>query len=108
MNNDWLKDNVPHYTPTLHSRSDAEFWCSPVIDDFMCVGCGRAEMANGVYSPDYPSYMKELMKRVRKANLIPTPTFLTKIIHQLHARINQIYENKGDKIHPSRKTNQTK
>ena len=105
---DCLNHNVPHYTSTLHSRNGLKFYFPPVMDDFWSRERVWAEIANKVYTPPLPKDVNELMARVHAAHQSLTPAFLTKICHAMHARINQIYVNKGEKLHPTFRASETK
>ena len=68
------------------------------MDDFWVIERLWAILAAKVYRNPRPTHVDALMRRVRDAVRETKPETLTKLVHEMPARMNKIFEMKGRKI----------
>jgi len=98
VNQAFLSENTPKHTPTLRSLKDEDFWMPPKLDDFWPIERLWAIWANEVFAYPEPKTIQQMIRRVRKAHRETTVKTLTKLFHELPARCNEIYKQKGGRI----------
>ena len=98
-NNDFMEQNFPNHTPTLHRlRHTHPFWFPPKMDDFWPIERVWAIMAQRVFRSPRPKTIAAVMRRVREECRSFDEKTLTKLIHELPAKMNEIRRLKGKKI----------
>ena len=98
VNEKYLSENTPNHTPTLRSLKEEEYWMPPKLDDFWPIERLWAIWANQVFAYPEPKTVNQMIRRVRKAHRETTVKTLTKLFHELPARCNEIYRQKGGRI----------
>jgi len=99
VNEDFMEQNFPAHTPTLHRFREKHPWYfPPKMDDFWVIERLWAILAAKVYRNPRPTHVDALMRRVRDAVRETKPETLTKLVHEMPARMNKIFEMKGRKI----------
>ena len=93
--------NFPAYTPTLWRMKDHEFFFGAKWDDFWPIEELWAVLSHSVYRNPRPKSIGAVMRRVAKAVRETDPNLLTIMIHQMPAKINEIYSLKGKRIPPN-------
>ena len=97
-----MEENFPNHTPTLHRfRGKHPYYFPPKMDDFWPIERIWAILCDDVYREPRPKTIAMVMRRVREAVAKISPTTLTKLIHALPAKMQEIYRLKGKKIPPS-------
>ena len=79
-------------------RGEHDWYFPPKMDDFWVIERLWAILAERVYRTPRPTHVEALMRRVREAVRELKPETLTKLVHEMPARMNKIYEMKGRKI----------
>ena len=94
-----MEQNFPAQTPTLHRFREKHPWYfPPKMDDFWVIERLWAILAAKVYRNPRPTHVDALMRRVRDAVRETKPETLTKLVHEMPARMNKIFEMKVRKI----------
>ena len=99
--NDYLTENVPAHNCLLPSRKYEENWMAAKLDDVIPIERLWAIWCKDVYAPPVPNNIHSLILRIRKAHRNTTVETLTKLVHQIPAKLEEIYRLKGGRIHPS-------
>ena len=95
----FMEQNFPALTLTLHRFREKHPWYfPPKMDDFWVIERLWAILAAKVYRNPRPTHVDALMRRVRDAVRETKPETLTKLVHEMPARMNKIFEMKGRKI----------
>ena len=98
-NHEFMAENFPNHTPTLHRfRNVHPYWFPPKMDDFWPIERIWAILAQQVYREPRPKTIAAVMRRVRDECRKMKESTLTKLVHQLPAKMNEIYRLKGKKI----------
>ena len=94
-----MEHNFPNHTPTLHRlRHIHPFWFPPKMDNFWPIELLWAIMAQRVFRSPRPQKIAAVMRRVREECRSFDEKILTKLIHELPAKMNEIRRLKGKKI----------
>ena len=97
----WLEKNIPFHTPTLRSEMNAKYWFPAKMDDFWIIERVWGIMKQEVYAEPRPKNVYELVDRIKKAHSNLTTETLTKLVHEMPARMQEIYKMRCHKIHLS-------
>ena len=97
----YLSQNVPSHNSLLPSRKYEPNWMSAKLDDVIPIERLWAIWCGVVYAPPVPNHIRGILLRVRKAHRETTTETLTKLVHQIPAKLQEIYRLKGARIHPS-------
>lgn len=98
-NDEFMKNNFPNYTPTLHRyRGEHEYYFPPKMDDFWPIERLWAILAHQVYRNPRPKNIQLVMKRLRVAVNGTNKRTLIRLVHDLPAKMQEIYRMKGKKI----------
>ena len=107
-NHQFMVDHFPDFTPTLYSKQEGfENVFGSKFDDFWWIERIWAILAKDVYRNPAPKTINAVIKRLRKAVKNFDQKTLVKLVHQSHARMMQIWKNKGKKIRPNWKSKDT-
>ena len=94
-----MEEILPNHTPTLHRlRHIHPFWFPPKMDDFWLIERLWAIMAQRVFRSPRPQTIAAVMRRVREECRSFNEKTSTKLIHELPAKMNEIWRLKGKKI----------
>ena len=93
-----MENNFPAYTPTLWRMQDHEHFFGAKWDDFWSIEEWWAVMSHKVYRNPRPKSIDAVMRRVAEAVRTADPNVLTKMVHQLPAKMNEIFRQKGKRI----------
>ena len=97
-----MKKHFPNHTPTLHRlRYKAKYWMAPKEDDIWYIERLWAIVSANVYRKPKPTHIKQVMRRVRETSLKITERTLTRLAHQMPAKLQEVYRLKGKKLPPS-------
>jgi len=101
-NQAWMEEHFPNHTPTLHRfRGVSPLFFPPKMDDFWPIERVWAIIANKVYREPRPKTIAQVMRRVREESNKLTEKTLTRLVHALPAKMNEIHRLKGKKIPPT-------
>ena len=104
-----MSTNFPQHTPTLHRfRGKHDLYFPPKMDDFWPIERVWAILAARVYRNPRPTHISGVMRRVREAVREFNATTLTKLVHEMTAKMQEIYRLKGQKISPGWKAKNSK
>ena len=93
------EQHFPHFTPVLHRyRGVDPLYFGPKWDDCWWVERFWAVIGNDVYREPRPTTIKQVMRRVPEASLKITEKTLTRMMHQMPAKLNEVYRLKGDRL----------
>ena len=106
--NEYLEENVPRHNCLLPSRRYEENWISEKLDDVIPIERLWVIWCPIVYASPVPETIKSLQLRIRKAHRQTSVETLTKLVHEIPARLQEIYRVKGGGIHPSWKYEKSK
>ena len=81
-------------------RGEDHCFFPPKMNDFWVIDRLWTILAEGVYRHSRPAHVDALMRRVPGAVRDVQPETLTKLLHEIPARTNKIYEMTGRKIPP--------
>ena len=95
---EFMENNFPAYTPTLWRMQDHEHFFGAKWDDFWSIEEWWAVMSHKVYRNPRPKSIDAVMRRVAEAVRTADPNVLTKMVHQLPAKMNEIFRQKGKRI----------
>ena len=99
VNQAFMEKNFPRHTPTLHRFNGVDELFFPLkLDDFWCIERLWAILAQKAFRHPRPERIDLLMRRVREAARNIAPETLIKLVHELPARMQEIYKQKGKKI----------
>ena len=109
VNEDFMSTNFPQHTPTLHRfRGKHDLYFPPKMDDFWPIERVWAILAARIYRNPRPTHISGVMRRVREAVRELDATTLTKLVHEMPAKMQEIYRLKGQKISPGWKAKNSK
>lgn len=94
----WLKQQKFKHFKIMKRDVGNPFYLPPCLDDLAPVERLWLELSNDVNVEPYPQTVEELKRRVNKAWRNITPSFCTKIMHEIPARVHRIKQLKGEKI----------
>ena len=98
-NQEFMEKNFPAHTPTLWRYEDVDpLFFGPKWDDFWCIERLWAIHSQRVYRNPRPTHIDGVMRRLREEVRNTDPKTLTKLVHELPAKMNEIYRLKGAKI----------
>ena len=98
-NQRYMEENFPNHTPTLHRYRDTHpYFFPPKMDDFWPIERLWAILAQKVFRHPRPEHIDAVMRRIREAVRETKPETLTKLVHAMPAKMNEIYRLKGKKI----------
>ena len=98
---EFMEEHFPAYTPTLWRMKDHEFFFGAKWDDFWPIEELWAVLSHSVYRNPRPKHIDGVMRQVAEAVRKTDPNLLTKMIHQMPAKINEIHRLKGKRIPPN-------
>ena len=93
-----MEEHFPAYTPTLWRMKDHEFFFGAMWDDLWVIEEYWAVLSHSVYRNPRPKHIDGVMRRVAEGVRNTDPKLLTKMIHQIPAKMNEIYRLKGKRI----------
>ena len=98
-NQEFMEKNFPAHTPTLWRYEDVDpLFFGPKWDDFWSIERLWAIHSQRVYRNPRPTHIDGVMRRLREEVRNTDPKTLTKLVHELPAKMNEIYRLKGAKI----------
>ena len=98
----WEQDFAKaHSTWLPHCKHPESLLDAPKMDDFWQIERVWAIMAAEVYRYPEPKCVKQLLNRVKESHKNLQVKTLTKLCHQMKAKVNEIYRLKGKKINPT-------
>ena len=98
-NQEFMEKNFPAHTPTLWRYEDVDpLFFGPKWDDFWCIERLWAIHSQRVYRNPRPTHIDGVMRRLREEVRNTDPKTLTKLVHELSVKMNEIYQLKGAKI----------
>ena len=100
---EFMENNFPAYTPTLWRMQDHEHFFGAKWDDFWSIEEWWAVMSHKVYRNPRPKSIDAVMRRVAEAVRTADPNVLTKMVHQLPAKMNEIFRQKDNEPHQTLK-----
>ena len=96
---DFMEEHFPAHTPTLWRFEDSDpLFFGPKWDDFWSIERLWAIQSQRVYRNPRPTHIKGVMRRLREEVKNTDPKTLTRLVHALPAKMNEIYRLKGKKI----------
>ena len=99
VNQTFMEENFPQHTPTLHRFNGVDdLFFPPKLDDFWPIERLWAILAQRAFRHPRPERVDLLMRRVREAVTDLDATTLTKLVHEMPARMQEIFAQKGKKI----------
>ena len=99
VNQTFMEENFPQHTPTLHRFNGVDdLFFPPKLDDFWPIERLWAILAQRAFRHPRPERIDLLMRRVRETVTDLDVTTLTKLVHEMPARMQEIYAQKGKKI----------
>jgi len=98
-NQEFMESNFPNHTPTLwRYQGKHELFFGAKWDDFWFIERMWAIYSQRVYRNPRPSHIHGVMRRLRDEVRNTDPKMLTKLCHELPAKMNEIFRQKGKKI----------
>ena len=97
----FMEKNFPAFTPTIGSKKDDDLYFPSKMDDIWPIERLWAILAQDVYREPRPQDIQTVMRRLREAVKNVKESTLTKLVHDLPAKMNEVYRVKGKKIPPS-------
>ena len=98
-NQEFMEVNFPAHTPTLWRYQDIhELFFGAKWDDFWSIERLWAILSQEVYRNPRPKHIEGVMRRLRESVRNTDAKTLTKLIHELPAKMNEIFRVKGTKI----------
>ena len=97
-NQEFMEENFPAHTPTLWRYGEHELFFGPKWDDFWSIERLWGIMSQRVYRNSRPTHISGVMRRLREEVRNTDSKTLTKLVHELPAKMNEIYRQKGAKI----------
>ena len=99
VNQEFMEENFPAHTPTLwRYEGEDDLFFGPKWDDFWSIERLWGIMSQRVYLNPRPTHIGGVMRRLREEVRNTDPKTLTKLVHALPAKMNEIYRQKGAKI----------
>ena len=99
VNQSFMEENFPAHTPTLWRFSKSSLlFLSPKFDDVIPIERFWAIMSQDVYRNPRPKGIKNVMRRVRESLRKTKRSTLTKLVHSIPAKLQEIYRLKGKKL----------
>ena len=98
-NQEFMELNFPSHTPTLwryEGKDDLFFGAK--WDDFWCIERLWGIFSQQVYRNPRPKSIKGDMRRLRDEVRNTDPKTLVRLVHDLPAKMNEIYNQKGKRI----------
>ena len=87
------------HAPTLWRFQDVDpLFFGAKWDDFWSIEREWAILSQRVYRNPRPNHIKAVMRRLREAVVSTEPATLTRLVHELPAKMNEIFRQKGKKI----------
>jgi len=101
-NQAFMEKHFPNHTPTLHRyRGNHPYFFAPKMDDVWPIERLWAILAQKVYAEPRPKHIDHVVQRVRRAIKQVDSTTLTKLVHDIPAKLNEIYRLGGKKLPPN-------
>ena len=98
-NQDFMEEHFPAHTPTLWRYHDKHpLFFGAKWDDFWSIERLWAIQSQRVYRNPRPTHIDGVMRRLREEVRNTDPKTLIKLVHELPAKMNEIYRLKGAKI----------
>ena len=98
-NQEFMEEHFPAHTPTLWRYEDNDpLFFGPKWDDFWPIERLWAIQSQRVYRNPRPTHISGVMRRLREEVRNADPKTLTRLVHELPAKMNEIYRVKGKKI----------
>ena len=98
-NEKFMEENFPAHTPTLWRFEDNhELFFGAKWDDLWVIERYWAILSQRVYRNPRPKHISAVMRRLREEVANTDPNTLIKLVHEIPARMNEIYRLKGKKI----------
>ena len=98
-NQTFMEENFPAHTPTLwRYQNEHELFFGAKWDDFWSIEKLWGILSQEVYRNPRPTHIEGVMRRLREAVRSTDARTLTKLIHDLPAKMHEIYRLKGKKI----------
>ena len=98
-NQKFMEENFPAHTPTLWRYQDTDpLFFGPKWDDFWSIERLWGIYSQRVYRNPRPSHISGVMRRLRDEVRNTDPNTLVRLVHDLPAKMNEIYRLKGKKI----------
>ena len=95
----FMEEHFPAHTPTLWRYEDIEpLFFGPKWDDFWSIERLWAILSQRVYRNPRPTHISGVMRRLREEVRNTDPKTLTRLVHELPAKMNEIYRLQGKKI----------
>ena len=96
---DFIEEHFPVHTSTLWRFEDSDpLFFGPKWDDFWSIERLCAIQSQRVYRNPRPTHIKGVVRRLREEVKKTDPKTLTRLVHALPAKMNEIYRLKGKKI----------
>ena len=94
-----MEENFPALTPTLwRYEGKDDLFFGPKWDDFWSIERLWGIMSQRVYRNPRPTHIDGVMRRLREEVRNTDAKTLTKLVHALPAKMNEMYRQKGAKI----------
>ena len=98
-NQEFMETHFPSHTPTLwRYQGKHELFFGPKWDDFWYIERKWAIYSQRVYRNPRPKHIEGVMRRLRDEVRQTNPNTLIRLCHELPAKMNEIYHQKGKKI----------
>ena len=95
----FMEEHFPAHTPTLWRFEDSDpLFFGPKWDDFWSIERLWAIQSQRVYRNPRPKHISGVMRRLREEVKNTDPKTLIRLVHELPAKMNEIYRLKGKKI----------
>ena len=96
---EFMEEHFPAHTPTLWRYEDNDpLFFGPKWDDFWPIERLWTIQSQRVYRNPRPTHISGVMRRLREEVRNTDPKTLTRLVHALPAKMNDIYRVKGKKI----------
>ena len=98
-NQEFMEKNFPNHTPTLWRYQDKhDLFFGAKWDDFWYIERKWAIYSQRVYRNPRPTNIEAVMRRLRDEVRNTDPNTLVRLCHELPAKMNEIYQQKGKRI----------
>ena len=98
-NQEFMEEHFPTHTPTLWRHEDSNpLFFGPKCDDFWSIEMLWAIQSKLVYR-DRPTHISGVMRRQREEVRNTDSKTLPRFVHELPAKMNEIYRVKGKRFH---------
>ena len=99
VNQKFMEENFPAHTPTLwRYEGKDDLFFGPKWDDFWPIERYWGITSQRVYRNPRPTHISGVMRRLREEVRNTDPKTLMKLVHEMPAKMNEIYRLKGAKI----------